>query len=112
MIAQNKSKLSRNFLGLQLSFVFYAILNHLLLYYLIFHTRNYTKVVWYLLTESKALRKAVLEKYQNTERLVLSATNITIEHTSNEESVCGTDGCEVNDAAFESASGLLAAICH
>jgi len=63
--------------------------------------RNFTSVVWYLITESMPLRLAAITKYGSK---VVTALNTSIEHSSKEKSVCKEANCTVSVTGFQTAA--------
>jgi hypothetical protein len=64
--------------------------------------KKYTNVIWYLLTESIALRKSAKQRYGDK---ILTNLNITTEHSSKEQSVCETNtNCAVSHTGFKTAA--------
>lgn len=65
--------------------------------------RKYSKVIYYLLTDSMKLRTSAIERYGIDK--ILTTLNHTIEHSAKEQSVCG-DGadCSVSTLGYRTAA--------
>lgn len=61
---------------------------------------NYTSALWYLTTESMPLRLAALEQYG---KKLVTATNVVIDHSAKEGSVCHGH-CVVDNLSFKTAA--------
>ena len=65
--------------------------------------------MWYILTESLALRKAIQKQFQAPNRVVLASTraDVVIEHSSKERGVCQpscSQSSVVSETGFQTAA--------
>lgn len=66
---------------------------------------NYSKVYWYLVSDSVALRRAALEEYGSDK--LITPLHSMVEHSSKEASVCGnkqSPNCVVSNEGFRTAA--------
>ena len=70
---------------------------------------NWTRSLWYILTESLSLRRSIKQSFQSPQRTIVTATGeeLVIEHSSKERGVCNPSCAQspsVSDRGFQTAA--------